>query len=410
MRVRVLIVSISMLIFLNITGCKNKNDNTAFDKPSTVTRLSFPSTVWERPEVFDAPEMNYKDVKAIYYKTLDYMSKETRAFAYIGYPKDASASNKKPAVVLVHGGGGVAYPQWVEEWVKRGYVAIAMDTEGNIPAHPGVDDVRTRQSFGGPANSSYSNLQSKIEDQWMYQAVADVYLAHSLLASDEMVDPSNIGIVGVSWGGLVTSLAISNADCFDFAVPIYGCGYLNDSKSSFKTVYNDEVAQMWDASNWLRTTKTPVLWVGGDQDACFSVDALSKSALNTKNSTLVVKPALLHSHAHAWAVAETYAFADSIVKGTPPLIAITKQPTKDKPTIEFSVPKGVSVKSCELYYKTSPIEYDKDNNLIDGWNNKILKITKNKVNFILPKDAKVFYINLIDNRGYTVSSSVIEIL
>jgi len=421
MKLKIITFSLVILTIIAFSGCENtvsdlqpsvistKEPYTAFDEPSSVTRLSFPSTVWERPTVYDAPELNYKNVKAIYYKILDYKSKETRAFAYIGYPEDASASNKKPAVVLVHGGGGVAYPQWVEEWVKRGYIAIAMDTEGNIPVNPGVNDVRKRQSFGGPSNPSYSNIKSVIEEQWMYQAVADVYIAHSLLANDEMVDPLKIGIVGISWGGLVTSIAISNADCFAFAVPIYGCGYLSGSHANFGKVYNTAVAKMWDASNWLRTTKTPVLWVDGDADPHFSADAISNSALNTKNSTLSIKPGLLHGHGIGWSITETYAFADSIVKGSSPLIKITKQPTVENSTVEFTAHKDVSVESCKLYYRTSPIKYDSKNNLIDGWEFKILDINENSIAFVIPPDTKAFYVVLNDNRGYTVSTSVIEI-
>ena len=36
-------------------------------------------------------------------------------------------------MVLVHGGGGTAFAEWVKAWTSRGYAAIAMDTCGQIP-------------------------------------------------------------------------------------------------------------------------------------------------------------------------------------------------------------------------------------------------------------------------------------
>ena len=44
-----------------------------------------------------------------------------------GKPK---SGRKFPAVVLVHGGGGKAFPQWVAKWAEEGYAAIAMDLGG----------------------------------------------------------------------------------------------------------------------------------------------------------------------------------------------------------------------------------------------------------------------------------------
>ena len=42
----------------------------------------------------------------------------------------------------------------------------------------------------------------------MYNAVSQAILAHNILRADEKVDSSRIGITGISWGGVITSLAI----------------------------------------------------------------------------------------------------------------------------------------------------------------------------------------------------------
>ena len=58
-------------------------------------------------------------VRSLYYEGEPYRGKKTRVFAYFGVPKKSNSA-KLPAMVLVHGGGGTAFPQWVELWAKRG--------------------------------------------------------------------------------------------------------------------------------------------------------------------------------------------------------------------------------------------------------------------------------------------------
>jgi hypothetical protein len=36
-------------------------------------------------------------------------------------------------MVLIHGGGGTAFADWVRLWTGRGYAAIAMDLCGCVP-------------------------------------------------------------------------------------------------------------------------------------------------------------------------------------------------------------------------------------------------------------------------------------
>ena len=82
-------------------------------------------------------------VEPIFVEGEPWHGKPTRVFAWWGLPKGASAAQKVPAMVLVHGGGGTAFATWVKTWNDRGYAAIAMDTCGAIPqgerdgrAHP----------------------------------------------------------------------------------------------------------------------------------------------------------------------------------------------------------------------------------------------------------------------------------
>lgn len=66
-------------------------------------------------------------ISSVYFEGLPYEGKPTRVFAWIGVP-GISRKEMVPGIVLVHGGGGTAYHDWVKLWVERGYAALAIDT------------------------------------------------------------------------------------------------------------------------------------------------------------------------------------------------------------------------------------------------------------------------------------------
>lgn len=80
---------------------------------------------------------SWSNIKALTYDGVEIDGEKTKVFAYIGYPEGVSSTNKAPAIVLLHGGGGHAYAEWVKLWTDRGYVAIAMDNTGYFPSEAG---------------------------------------------------------------------------------------------------------------------------------------------------------------------------------------------------------------------------------------------------------------------------------
>ncbi|MBM3211369.1 acetylxylan esterase, partial [Candidatus Poribacteria bacterium] len=178
----------------------------------------------ETPEVYPAPDFQSPGVKAIFYQGLPWNSIPTRVFAWYGLPEQRSEA-KIPGMVLVHGGGGTAFDYWVRLWNSRGYAAIAMDTCGCIPE--GVYGGWHRHDLGGPPGwGGFDQINWPVEAQWTYHAIADIILANSLLRSFPEVDPERIGLTGISWGGYLTCIASGIDNRFNFAVPVYGCGYL----------------------------------------------------------------------------------------------------------------------------------------------------------------------------------------
>lgn len=66
---------------------------------------------WEELPGYEQPD--YPGIKALLYEGLPKGGTPTRIFAYMGVPESASPANPVPAVVLVHGGGGHAFAEWV---------------------------------------------------------------------------------------------------------------------------------------------------------------------------------------------------------------------------------------------------------------------------------------------------------
>ena len=175
-------------------------------------------------------------VDAIYFEGLPWKGRSTRVFAWLGLPQNRGG--KVPAIVLVHGGGGTAFREWVEKWTERGYAAISIAVEGQTDEAEQVPDgVRRswkRHAWPGPKRDGiYADSSEPLRDQWMYHAVADTVLANSLLRSLPQVDVENVGLMGISWGGAITSTVIGIDSRFAFAIATYGCGHLFEGGAKY---------------------------------------------------------------------------------------------------------------------------------------------------------------------------------
>ncbi|HKZ01885.1 MAG TPA: acetylxylan esterase [Pyrinomonadaceae bacterium] len=153
-------------------------------------------------------------VRSLHYQGRAYKGKPTRVFAYYATPAaltgESVQDHSLPAVVLVHGGGGTAFTEWVELWAKRGYAAIAMYLAGCGPD-------RKRLSDGGPdqgGQEKFGAIDLPSGNQWTYHAVADVILAHSLIRSFREVDANRTAVTGISWTGRVCLHALSASASF----------------------------------------------------------------------------------------------------------------------------------------------------------------------------------------------------
>ena len=275
--------------------------------------------VMHRAEGFDSTDK----LMAIYYQALDWQGKPTKVFAWLGMPDEYNED--VPAVVLVHGGGGTAFKNWVQEWNARGYAAISIAVEGQVDRKNTNGDKSQhweRHEWAGPARKGiYHDSAQSLQDQWMYHAVADTILANSLIRSIDGVDASRVGIMGISWGGVITSTVIGIDDRFAFAIPTYGCGDLIAAENHYGLSLgsNETYKQVWDPMLRLERAKMPSLWFSWPQDEHFPMDQFAACYGKVAGEHMVaLVPEMGHGHGPGWSRPEGYAFADSIVNGQGP--------------------------------------------------------------------------------------------
>jgi len=346
-------------------------------------------------------------VKAITFQGLPFRGKPTRVFAWLGVPK-VKPGEKVPAMVLVHGGGGTAFDEWVRLWVDRGYAAIAMDTCGQLPV--GNYGKWFRDDQGGPPGwGGFDQMAWPREDQWTCHAVADVILAHSLIRSLPEVDPERTGVTGISWGGYLTCIVAGVDRRFKLAVPVYGCGFYRD------TIFEGELQKLrpqeadrwmgwWDPSVYLGSADLPMLWVTGSNDFAYTLDALQRSCRLSKGPHwLCIRLRMPHAHGGPGEnPREIQVFADSILKGGAPLPVITGR-GREGTNVWAAYSAKIPVVRAELNF-TREIGRWQDRK----WESIPARQAEGRVAAGLPEGTRVYYFNLFDERECVVSTEHVE--
>ncbi len=166
------------------------------------------------------PEINPDDLvkgEVVRYKSFDGL--EIPAILY--KPHSATADNKAPAIVWVHGGPGgqsrIGYSALIQYLVNHGYAIIAVNNRGS---------------------SGYGKTFSELDDMRHGEDdLQDCIYAKQYLASTGWADTSKIGILGGSYGGYMVVAALAfQPDAFKAGVDIFG------------------------VTNWLRTLKNIPPW------------------------------------------------------------------------------------------------------------------------------------------------------
>ena len=380
-------------------------------------------------------DAKYAHIQAISFDGLSMGGKKTRIFAYVGLPEGASAANPVPAMVLVHGGGGNAYMEWVRLWNERGYAAIAMETVGAFPTSPGtgvtegnvsaerelpdyICDVIDESEYVIAPDRMMKTAFAEVDEHWQYHGLSAVILSHNVLRQNAAVDASRIGAVGVSWGGTMVSQVIGYDTRFAFAIPIYGSAYISEPERPFiSSAYVDD---LWAAERNLDNYKNPILWFDWADDNNFVVSSYSKSYLHSRKNNPKTALALLkdwsHGHRVAWNLEHGYAFADSICfpEEKAAYATFTVLPEGNSAESTVCLPQGATDVSASLVYLTEPmvykrfVKYFESSWLEEYWqrNDTCLAIDTEtgRITGKIPKDVLFYYICV----SYTVEGKTLE--
>ena len=376
--------------------------------PSTTSNMpvTWTEEFFQTPATFPVPESYAEEgLEAVFLEGPAYQEKPTRIFAYYGVPEHEEGA-KVPGMVLVHGGGGTAFPDWVRRWNKRGYAAISMDTCGGLPGGESPD--HPRHEFSGPNGwGDFDSALGPVTDQWVYHAIASVLLSHSFLRSLPGVDAERIGLTGISWGGYLTCITVGVDPRFKLAAPVYGCGFLGENSTwkdglEEKGETGQRWLELWDPKHYLPFAEAPMLWVNGTNDFAYPMDSMQKSyRLPSTARTLSIKLRMPHGHGEAGeGPEEIHTFANNILREGPPLARIVEQ-ARAEDHVTATWRSSVPIVSAELLYTK------------DGgkWQDRLwetqpatLDAANDEVSVQLPDGVKVYYLNLIDSNGNIVST------
>ncbi len=391
-----------VVLFLTALPAWAQNDSSAHEMIFDLERLS------QAPEYVNAEDIPSNGLNAIFYEGVPYQGNPTKVFAYYGLP-DANSptlrNGKVPGVVLIHGGGGTAFAEWVKLWNQRGFAAIAMDVCGCVPVR--IDGRWQRHPEGGPPgwDASFDQIDGPVEDQWQTHAVSAAMLAHSLLRSLPEVDSDRIGVTGISWGGYLTCIVAGIDDRFRCAVPVYGCGYLGDNSvwvprlDSMGKARADKWLGRWDPSVFLSRTQTPMLWVNGTNDFAYPMDSWQRSAQLHEPSLLCLRIRMPHGHGGAGEnPEEIHAFMNSILCEGKPLPEFIEVQSDDlQASARFR--SEVNIAKAELCYTIDEGAWQERN-----WQSLPMVIEGDTVSAQIPPNTKVWYINLFDERDCVIST------
>lgn len=367
-------------------------------------------------------------VHALFYDGEMYRGQPTETFAFYASPRTlglATENETFPAVVLIHGGGGTAFAEWVWLWAQRGYAAIAMDLSGHRPLDPVYDpatgipvlnqavkrETRTRLANGGPDQShaeKFNSIAGEVTEQWPFHAVANVMKAHSLIRSFPEVDAQRTAVTGISWGGYTTCLVASLDDRFRAAVPVYGCGFLHEGESVQKPSIEklgplaERWVQTYDPSVWLPQCRVPILFVNGTNDIHYPLDSYQKSYdAVPKNKQMRIEVKMGHSHPAGWAPQEIGLFIDQHCRSGVGLPQFSElRVTESGITCQYAAPAGL--KSARLHYTTADgLRSQRD------WQSLPVEFDNDRLSVPLPTDkTNTWFLSLTDQRGAMTTTPI----
>ncbi len=200
----------------------------------------------------------------------------TTGLGFLSYPASMKDNEQVPAMVIVPGSGGIQpgreheYAEWFN---ARGIAAFVIDYY---------------EPRGFPADANYFLKTAAVTE---FDLIADAYAAFTLLGSSPRIDANRIGMIGFSYGGMATRLAMDQrikdalapeVPPFDLHIDAYG--------PCFQDLQSQAV------------TGAPVLTLRGTEDASNELPACVIRENELRELGVEVTAKIYEGAGHAWEV------------------------------------------------------------------------------------------------------------
>jgi len=417
MQLKTIVSAIALMIFPVLITAGQEGSTTS--GPEEIIQKLEEGGVFKVPAYHFTSDYNayrsYDHLQGLFFDALPYHGDSTKVFCWYGFPEDIPEGSKVPAVVLVHGGGGTVFPDWVKKWTDRGYAAISIALEGQVAGPRDADNKWPTHDYSGPKRGAFfADLETEeAKDVWFYHAVADVILANSLLRSFDEIDSTRIGITGISWGGILAPVIAGIDERLSFNIPVYGCGYLQDSPlynrqlGARSAAAQAEYLRSWDPSNYIPLISAPTLFVNGTNDCHFTMNCFTSSYEALKvEKYLRVEHNMSHGHGAGWSPEAIYEFADYITGTASRPLVFNFESLANLQRLNYGY-EG-ELLSASLFYTTDTADWDCENY---EWHTLPLEVdtAAQRLSARLPENALYYFVNGVSKEGTLYSSSMRQV-
>lgn len=241
------------------TGCEWLEKSV--DDSTFKTYLEF--FVYEKDLLFDLQIIDVTEKEGIRKEHISFQStRGERIFANF-YSTIGPSSEKRPAVILLHGGGflGKDLPSarfFTERTVRAGWRVLAIDMK-----YYGERKTDLLTTFGSKEKREklYNNLPIYLA--WVIQTVKDVSRSFDFLVQQKGADPEKISLFGISRGAVVGTIAGAVEQRLKAVMLIHG----GHSSRGIK-----HMPAACPANYVGRISPRPLLMVNGTKDTIFEKD------------------------------------------------------------------------------------------------------------------------------------------
>ena len=266
----------------------------------------------------------YSGTKALFYQVPSTQGMK-KVFAFISYPKTEMPKNGYPAVLIIHGGNGSAFHEISDLWAQRGYVTIAPDFNGKY-----AKDLYARNHVNKDADiTGYGSFKDmETPDPWAYFSVLSCMSAVDVLCADGCVDKANIFSCGLSWGGFIDLLFISQDKRVKASSVIYSSAFISDSEwAHSERACGEMPKEKWaiydeyiDPKTYLKDITCPVFFTAGANDQAFTMENRRRTAEKINAKTFFgYRFSFRHGNFIGFEQKETDLFFKTVIKGKEPV-------------------------------------------------------------------------------------------